>query len=161
MPGKATPVRVEQAWKSFQKYLLEKEHRITQPRRIVCEHVFSRKDHFTAEEVSTALSVSGPTRVSRGTVYQTLSLMVKAGMAREIRDTGQHAYYERTFGHQHHEHMVCERCGAFIEFLDPEICRRISAACRSKGFRQRTHRVTVLGICKTCHDNESDASCSK
>ena len=161
MAASATPIRVEKAWQAFQRYLLAESHRITQPRRIVCEHVFSRADHFTAEEVSTALSVSGPTRVSRGTVYQTLSLMVKAGMAREIRDTGQHAYYERTFGHRHHEHMVCEKCGTFIEFLDPEICRRISKACRGIGFRQRTHRVTVLGICHACHVNESDASCSK
>ncbi len=140
----------EKAWVAFQVYLKKQGQRVTQPRRIICEYVFKNKGHFTADDLVRALSLAGPTRVSRGTIYQTLSLMVRADLLREIRETGRRVYYDRTFGFDDHEHLLCEQCGSFFEFLDPDIHDRITAICRKARFEQRVHRVTVMGTCRSC-----------
>jgi Fur family ferric uptake transcriptional regulator len=133
----------------FQAFLRERSERITEPRRIVLESALARRDHFRADDLAADLS-QGKDRVSRGTVYRTLALLVQAGMVREIRDKDTHVHYESVFGREHHEHMVCDTCGRFIEFTDADIAAHIERACRAHRFRQRTHRVVVFGVCDDC-----------
>ena len=143
---------VEQAWPLFVEFLKKKDARVTQARKIVLTQVFSRHDHFCADDLAAQLA-SGPNHVSRGTVYRTLALMEEAGLVRVIRDTDVHAHYEHTFNHPHHEHMICDRCGQFIEFSDDRIVELVENACREHGFEERNHRIVVFGTCKACRDN--------
>ncbi len=140
---------VEEAWPLFVDFLKKKDARVTQARKIVLTQVFSRHDHFCADDLAAELS-SGLNHVSRGTVYRTLALMEEAGLVRVIRDTDVHAHYEHTFNHPHHEHMICDRCGQFIEFSDEKIMELIDAACVAKQFKERNHRIVVFGTCKDC-----------
>lgn len=144
---------VEQAWPLFVDFLKKKQARVTQARKIVLTQVFARHDHFCADDLAAKLA-SGPNHVSRGTVYRTLALMEEAGLVRVIRDTDVHAHYEHTFNHPHHEHMVCDKCGAFIEFNDDRIMELIDQACEEKGFKERTHRIVVFGTCSDCFKGE-------
>ncbi len=140
---------VEEAWPLFVDFLKKKEARITQARKIVLTQVFSRHDHFCADDLAAELS-SGMNHVSRGTVYRTLALMEEAGLVRVIRDADVHAHYEHTFNHPHHEHMVCDKCGQFIEFSDEGIMDLIDKACKELNFEERTHRIVVFGTCAQC-----------
>jgi Fur family ferric uptake transcriptional regulator len=143
---------VDEAWPLFVDFLRKKQARVTQARRIVLTQVFSRHDHFCADDLAAELS-SGPNHVSRGTVYRTLALMEEAGFVRVIRDTDVHAHYEHTFNHPDHEHMICDKCGSFIEFSDANLEKIIDAACREHGFEERTHRIVVFGTCAGCRDS--------
>ena len=134
---------VEAAWPLFVDFLKKKDARITQARKIVLTQVFSRHDHFCADDLAAELS-SGMNHVSRGTVYRTLALMEEAGLVRVIRDNDVHAHYEHTFNHPHHEHMICDDCGQFIEFSDDKIMELITEACEEKGFQERNHRIVVF-----------------
>lgn len=140
---------VEEAWPMFVEFLKKKDARVTQARKIVLTQVFSRHDHFCADDLAAELS-SGMNHVSRGTVYRTLSLMEEAGLVRVIRDTDVHAHYEHTFNHPHHEHMICDKCGQFIEFSDEKIMELIAKACKEFEFEERNHRIVVFGTCKDC-----------
>lgn len=140
---------VDEAWPLFVDFLKKKDARVTQARKIVLTQVFSRHDHFCADDLAAELS-SGPNHVSRGTVYRTLALMEEAGFVRVIRDTDVHAHYEHTFKHPNHEHMICDECGEFIEFSDETLPERISKACQKLGFKERTHRIVVFGTCEKC-----------
>ena len=140
---------VDEVWPLFVEFLRKKQARVTQARRIVLTQVFSRHDHFCADDLATELS-SGPNHVSRGTVYRTLALMEEAGFVRVIRDTDVHAHYEHTFNHPEHEHMICEACGGFFEFSDDKIVQRIGQACKAHNFEARTHRIVVFGVCGKC-----------
>lgn len=144
---------IDEAWPLFVDFLKKKDARITQARKIVLTQVFSRHDHFCADDLAAELS-SGVNHVSRGTVYRTLSLMEEAGLVRVIRDTDVHAHYEHTFNHPHHEHMICDKCGQFIEFSDEAIMELIDKACREHHFTERTHRVVVFGTCQHCAGSE-------
>lgn len=140
---------VDEAWPLFVDFLKKKQARVTQARRIVLTQVFSRHDHFCADDLASELS-SGPNHVSRGTVYRTLALMEEAGFVRVIRDTDVHAHYEHTFNHPNHEHMICDRCGEFIEFSDETLAKLIASASKRHDFQERTHRIVVFGMCEKC-----------
>ena len=155
MTRRRSVVDAEAAWAEFVAFLRANGARIPHARRVVLEHVLGRGDHFRADEIAKALS-SGPSRVSRGTIYRTLALMVEAGLVREIRDTDVHAHYEWVFGLPDHEHMVCDECGEFIEFSDPRICSAIRDACREQSFDCRSYRVMVFGICPACRSRRGD-----
>jgi Fur family ferric uptake transcriptional regulator len=142
---------VEEAWPLFVDFLKKKDARVTQARKIVLTQVFSRHDHFCADDLAAELS-SGMNHVSRGTVYRTLALMEEARLVRVIRDTDVHAHYEHTFNHPHHEHMICDKCGQFIEFSDEKIMVLIEEACKELDFTERNHRIVVFGTCKDCKD---------
>ena len=140
---------IDEAWPLFVDFLKKKQARVTQARKIVLSQVFSRHDHFCADDLAAELS-SGPNHVSRGTVYRTLALMEEAGFVRVIRDTDVHAHYEHIFNHPTHEHMICDTCGEFIEFSDDRIAELIAEACTQKNFAERTHRIVVFGVCEAC-----------
>ena len=140
---------VEEAWPLFVEFLKKKDARVTQARKIVLTQVFSRHDHFCADDLAAELS-SGMNHVSRGTVYRTLSLMEEAGLVRVIRDTDVHAHYEHTYNHPDHEHMICDKCGEFIEFSDEKITELITKACKEYNFKERNHRIVIFGTCKIC-----------
>ena len=140
---------IEEAWPLFVDFLKKKDARVTQARKIVLIQVFSRHDHFCADDLAAELS-SGQNHVSRGTVYRTLALMEEAGLVRVIRDTDVHAHYEHTYNHPHHEHMICDKCGEFIEFCDDKLVELIEKACEKKNFKERNHRVVIFGICEKC-----------
>ncbi|MDZ8117886.1 Fur family transcriptional regulator [Pontiella agarivorans] len=144
---------VEEAWPLFVEFLKKKDARVTQARKIVLTQVFSRHDHFCADDLAAELS-SGMNHVSRGTVYRTLALMEEAGLVRVIRDTDVHAHYEHTFNHPHHEHMICDKCGQFIEFADDEIMVLIEQACKEHEFEERNHRIVIFGTCAACKAKE-------
>ena len=137
------------AWVEFREFLRNRGERITQPRRIVLQGALTRGDHFRADELVADLA-QGRRHVSRGTVYRTLALLVEAGLLRAIRDGDVHVHYEITFGREHHEHMVCDKCGAFTEFSDAGINEQLANACRKMNFQERTHRIMIFGLCEKC-----------
>ncbi len=139
----------QNAWVEFREFLRRRGERITQPRRIVLQRALACKDHFRADELVAAL-VKERRRVSRGTVYRTLALLVQAGLLREIRDGDIHVHYEAVLGREHHEHMVCDKCGAFIEFSDANIAEQLIQACQKLNFQERTHRIVIFGLCEKC-----------
>lgn len=141
----------EEAWEKLLVFLRKKKARITRSRRIIFDLVMSRHDHFRADEIAQELA-SGSQRVSRGTVYRTLALMVEAGLVQTVRDSDKHSHYEHVFGHQHHEHMVCDVCGVFIEFRAPEISQAIRKRCEEYDFDERLLRLTVFGTCQSCRE---------
>lgn len=148
VPISVTP-DLEQAWTEFKAYLKKVDARTTHARRIVFETVLRRDDHFRADDLAASLA-RGEDRVSRGTVYRTLALMNEAGFVRKIRDGDVHYHYEQVYGREHHEHMICNNCGRFIEFDTPEVSAMLRRRCEEFGFQEESHRVTVFGTCREC-----------
>ena len=135
------------AWNALTHYLDAQGLRVTKARRNVFNEVFGRHDHFSADELANELA-RGPERVSRSTVYNTLSLLVEAGLVAEICNRQGHIRYEHTFGHPAHEHMICEECGVVFEFSDTTLADAIEEDCQRTGFVRYGHRVTVFGVCR-------------
>ena len=133
----------------FSQYLRTKGLSLTQERETILNEVFSKEGHFEAEELLFSLRKKKK-RVSRATVYRTLDLLVDAGLVGKADMGEKHSHYEHIFGHLHHDHLVCIRCGKVIEFSDKRIERSMEKLCEKGGFEHTSHCFQVFGYCKNC-----------
>lgn len=133
----------------FEEFLRSRGKRITKPRRLIVEQVFSRHDHFDADELLANLRQVGDRRPSRPTVYRTLSELVMAGLLREMSLKGRKVY-EHDYGYPQHDHLHCQKCDKLIEFSSDEIKEIRDAVAREHQFRVLGHRLIITGVCADC-----------
>jgi Fur family ferric uptake transcriptional regulator len=135
----------------FQEFLQSRGRRMTQQRRQIVDEVFSRHEHFNADELCDHLSRSaGTARVSRPTVYRTLTELEEAGLLRKMVLTGRRGVYEHDYGYPQHDHLYCEKCEKLIEFHSEEVARIRDAVAREHNFRASSHRLIINGLCDEC-----------
>jgi Fur family ferric uptake transcriptional regulator len=58
--------------------------------------------------------------------------------------------YEHEYGHEHHDHLICERCRRSIEVVDPRIEELQEKLARDHGFVMTRHKLDMFGICSKC-----------
>jgi Fur family ferric uptake transcriptional regulator len=135
----------------FDEFLQSRGKRITQQRRIIVAEVFRRHDHFDAEDLMDHLSAAtmAGRRVSRPTVYRTLSELVDAGLLRSMT-LGGRTVYEHDYGYPQHDHMHCQKCNKLIEFHSDEVAQIGEALAQQHQFRVTGHRLIFTGICADC-----------
>jgi len=134
----------------LEEYLQSRGKRVTQQRRIIVEQVFSRHEHFDADDLLAQLrDLVGPKKVSRPTVYRTLTALVEAGLLRKTTLRGR-AVYEHDYGYPQHDHMYCQKCEKLIEFSSDEVKQIRDAVAREHNFRVNGHRLIINGVCADC-----------
>lgn len=133
----------------FRKYLHDGQFRITPERFEVLDAVLAWDDHFDADHLFIDLKNKG-SKVSRATVYKTLSLLHECGLVSRYRFSQGHAQYEKTTDRPHHDHMVCTKCGKIIEFENSRVVRLQDDACAVFGFKPTYHSFQIFGVCLDC-----------
>lgn len=134
----------------FEEYLQSRGKRTTQQRRVLVDHVFSRHEHFDADELIEQLgSQAKETRISRATVYRALEELVESGLLRKMTIGGR-AVYEHDYGYPQHDHLHCTECDALIEFRSDALEELREAAAREHGFHVTGHRFLITGVCRDC-----------
>lgn len=136
----------------FAEYLQSRGMRITQQRKALVEHVFSRHEHFDAEQLIAQLPASGQDgHVSRPTVYRTLNEFVDAGLLRRFVLNGR-AVYEHDYGYPQHDHLHCTECNELTEFSSAELISLRDAVGKNHKFRVTGHRLIINGVCENCQN---------
>jgi Fur family ferric uptake transcriptional regulator len=111
------------------------------------------KGHFRPETLVHLLQDQGYP-VSLATVYRNLSLLVQARIIRrtDVEEVGRSAgaHYEHVWGREHHDHLVCSRCGRRVEFRYPAIDVLQEAVAREHGFTLERHSLELVGLCPGC-----------
>ncbi|MFB0971242.1 MAG: transcriptional repressor, partial [Pseudomonadales bacterium] len=51
---------------------------------------------------------------------------------------------------EHHDHIVCVRCGRVEEFQDKEIEQRQVLVAQQLGFELTDHDLNMYGLCPNC-----------
>lgn len=133
----------------FRKYLKEKGLRNTAQREIILDAFFSADKHITAEDLFNIIKGKNP-EIGYATIHRNLSLLCESGLADEIKIGTKKARYEPKFGRQHHDHLVCLKCGRFIEVSDGKIERLQDKLAEANDFVPVRHRLEIYGICKDC-----------
>ncbi|MHB1458233.1 MAG: Fur family transcriptional regulator [Armatimonadota bacterium] len=137
--------------KQFRDYLCEHGLKFTPERRFILREVFRIHGHFEADEVVMGMRQCG-IRVSRASVYRTLPLLAECGLLRQVYSSEKHSHFEHTFGHEHHDHMICSECGAAIEFTNETIEELQERICKEYGFTAVFHKLEISGICALCSE---------
>ncbi len=135
----------------FREFLVTKKMRLTREREIIVDEVFSDHEHFDAEEMVNRLSRrKDSTRVSRSTVYRTLSQLEEAGLLRRVARNNDREIYEHDYGYPQHDHLICKKCGSLEEFHNEQIADLIKLIADQSTFLLEGHRLEVYGICREC-----------
>jgi Fur family transcriptional regulator, ferric uptake regulator len=126
-------------------YIQDKRLNITAQREAIVEMFLRTRDHVSIDELLTKVRKRQP-RVGYATVYRTLKLLVDSGLAVERQFGDGQARYE-VVG-DHHDHLICVKCGLILEFEDDEIERlQDRIASRLGGFKVLRHRHELYGLC--------------
>lgn len=123
--------------------------KVTLPRVKILE-ILERSNprHMSAEDMYKALLESGED-IGLATVYRVLTQFETAGLVTRHHFEGGHSVFELNQG-DHHDHIVCVKCGRVDEFLDPEIERRQKQIAAAKGYEITDHSLYLYGICSSC-----------
>ncbi len=124
--------------------------RNTKQRQAIFEAIERHGGHLTADEVYKLVRRRFP-RLSLGTVYRNLRVLVSQGSLREL-DFGMAVTYYETAKDAHY-HLICRVCGS-IDDAEMPIERRLQSvigeAGKLGGFRIEEHRLDFIGICASC-----------
>ncbi|MCA9483514.1 MAG: transcriptional repressor [Nitrospina sp.] len=131
-------------------YIVQHNLKITKQRRAVLEAFLNSEDHVSAEELYKLVTENEP-KIGLATVYRTLSLLTKSGLASELDFGDGQKRYEHKFMHSHHDHMICTECGKIIEFSHPMIEKLQEEVASRHQFKLTSHKLDLFGLCKECN----------
>lgn len=123
--------------------------KVTIPRVTILELLqHSEKNHYSAEDVFTALRENGHD-IGLATVYRVLSQFEQAGiLVKHHFESGQ-AVFELDRG-EHHDHLICMNCDKIVEFYDESLEASQKSIAESHGFELEEHDMVLYGICSDC-----------
>ncbi len=136
-------------------YLADKHLNTTTQREAIVDQFLRATDHISIDELLARVRKRHHT-VGYATVYRTLKLLVDSGLAIERQFGDGQARYE-VVG-DHHDHLICAKCGLILEFEDDEIERiQERIAQRLGGFTVIRHRHELYALCPRARGVENGA----
>jgi Fur family ferric uptake transcriptional regulator len=126
-------------------YLADHNLNTTQQRELIVDQFFRAHDHISIDELLARVRKRNK-KVGYATVYRTLKLLVDAGIAIQRQFGDGQARFE--VDGEHHDHLICTKCGLILEFEDEEIEElQDKIAQRLGGFNVTRHRHELYGLC--------------
>jgi Fur family ferric uptake transcriptional regulator len=119
----------------------------TKQRDLILISFLESNEHVSAEQLYQKVRSENPS-IGFTTVYRTLKLLVDAGLAQERRFDDGLTRYE--VEQEHHDHLVCLKCGKIIEFESDEIENAQVRIAADYGFKILRHRHELYGHCSSC-----------
>jgi Fur family ferric uptake transcriptional regulator len=145
---------IEEAKEPLRAFIKVRKLHESKVRDLIVDTFLSIDEHMGLEALLERVRRKNPS-VSFATVYRTMRLLVEAGLA-HARDFGPGGtLYEIAHGRAHHDHLICERCGVVVEFMDPAIETRQDKVAHKHGFVLSRHRHELFGLCPRCRGRES------
>ncbi len=139
--------------KKFSEYLEVRGLRSTSQRNAIFEIFVEAKRHMSAEELYARVKKKHP-GIGYATVYRTLKLLSEAGLAKENRFENGFARFEYNYAGEHHDHLVCTKCGLIIEFENKRIEALQQDVAMKNGFTVQNHKLELYGVCAKCQQRE-------
>ena len=133
----------------FREYLVREGLKSTSQREIILEEFLKATTHLSTEDLYLKLRKKHP-QIGYATVHRTLKLFSACGIAAERQFGDGQTRYELSSGEEHHDHLICTRCGVIVEFENDEIESLQDAVAKAHGFVIETHRLEIFGTCPKC-----------
>lgn len=138
---------------AFKRFMADRGLKSTRQRDLILDTFFAAVGHLSVEELWGRVR-SADARVSVATVYRTMKLLSEAGLAHARNFGDGQTRYEAAVGKQHHDHLICTRCGDIVEFEDDRIEHLQAAVAKNRGFKVTSHKMELYGLCRTCQSAE-------
>ena len=104
--------------------------------------------HLTAEKVYKIL-LSEDEDIGLATVYRVLTQFEAAGLVTRHHFEGGNSVFELST-EDHHDHILCIKCGKVDEFADEVIESRQKEIATGLGYELTDHNLCLYGLCPQC-----------
>ncbi len=113
----------------------------------------SSKRHLSVEDVYRHL-MSQNVEIGVATIYRVLAQFEKSGMVNKLTFESQAVFELNT--DEHHDHLVCIKCGNIDEFKDNVIEQHQEDIAKKYGYKLTDHCLYLYGLCPNCQFKDSD-----
>ncbi len=129
--------------------------KVTLPRMKILEILQNAdKKHLSAEDIYKRLLEAGE-EIGLATVYRVLTQFEAANLVTRHHFEGGQAVFELEQG-EHHDHLVCIKCGKVEEFLNETIESCQQKIADNAGYRITDHALIIYGVCPDCQKLEQE-----
>lgn len=120
--------------------------KVTLPRIKILEILQNPKNqHISAEDVYKLL-LEMDEEIGLATVYRVLNQFDDAGLLNRHHFEGGKSVFEISHK-EHHDHLVCLKCGKVVEFEDDIIEQRQEAVAKAHNMKLINHSLYLYGEC--------------
>ncbi len=137
----------QQVRSEFMEYLTLHKHRKTPERFAILDHIYSTRGHFDMDSLYNSM-IEVNFRVSRATLYNTIELLLDCGLVVKHQFGANTSKYERAYGNENHDHLICTTCGEVREMtgdlLTPAQLKKI------RKFKVSYYSTYIYGTCSKC-----------
>jgi Fur family transcriptional regulator, ferric uptake regulator len=138
----------------FRRYLHGEKLKFTPERAMILDAVLRKEGLFEAEQLVMDLKQLGH-RVSRATVYRTLSHLQDAGILKQVFFDNKQSYYEVIAGRQTNDYLICVETGRVVEFNSEKLRQLRDEICGQHGFEALSHQFHIFGLSPEAKRNKS------
>ncbi len=133
----------------FSDYLTRAGLKATRQRQVIVQAFFAAARHVSAEELYHQIRSQDP-GIGLVTVYRTLKLLRRAGLATERQFGDSYRRFDPNPADWSHHHLICTRCGKIQEFQDATLQTLRKKVARRLGFTVTEHKLELYGVCRAC-----------
>ena len=145
--------RHEQEKKQFRRLFQQQGVDRFDERFQVLEAFLKLEHHVTKLDISRQLKADG-IQLDEGFVISSMEHLCRFGFASRVDfDSGEDVLYEHRHLGVHHDHMVCAKCSAILEFKDEALEMLQQKVAEAYGFYMLQHKMEIYGLCSQCMAN--------
>ena len=126
----------------FRRFLKSKGLKYTPERAAILDSIIDRDEVFEVEEILLQMR-AGESRVSKATIYRTITLLTEAGIITQALFDSKQAHYRLIYGREPQDQMVCMRTGKLVEFSNREVTELRNRICEELGWKPIGHRLHI------------------
>jgi Fur family ferric uptake transcriptional regulator len=131
-------------------YIARHGLKTSRQRELIAEVFFQAGGHMSIDELLDRVRKDDP-HIGQATVYRTMKLLTKCGLAEPRQFGDGHTRYEpHTTEEEHHDHLICTSCGKIVEFVNTQIEQLQTRVAKSHGFLVTHHKMELYGLCPDC-----------
>jgi len=133
----------------FREFIRKKGLRNTPERETIIKEIFAAHDHFDVDELYLRLK-NKKKKISKPSIYRLMPYLLESGLIQEAYFEDGHFHYEHIYGHEHHCHLRCLKCGKIIEFQEKFLRKLEGKLAEKHDFLVKGHKLEVFGYCPKC-----------
>lgn len=136
--------RLAEAKSRYSEFLKRGKMFLTKERIALLDFILKQEGHFSADELLFAMQSKGP-KISRATLYRTLSHLVEAGVLSESDFGHGHTHYEIDLDSKPHVHLIYLESGEVKEVYSPKLEAALADLAHREGFKVKRYKIQVFG----------------
>jgi Fur family ferric uptake transcriptional regulator len=142
-------LNIDDVKKEFISTIKNSKLKNTKQRMQILETLFENDGHTNVDDIYHLVKKKNP-KIGYATVHRTLSLLNKLGIVEATKIGNQKTLYEHKYAHNHHDHIVCTKCGKIIEVASEELEKLQNQIAKKNKFKILDHKLIIYGLCEKC-----------